>query len=64
MAQRTIDKPIPWADLTPAEQEEVRKEFEQHVQKGGADLTKGFYRHTPQEYKRRGATGNWCMTYC
>ena len=64
MAERVIEKPIAWHELTPHEQEEVRQEFEQHVTKGGADLSIGFYRHTPPEYRARGAKGKWCMSYC
>ena len=64
MATRTIDKPVPWSELTAEEQEEVRQEFEAHVAKGGADLTIGLYRHTPADLRSHGARGKWCMSYC
>ena len=57
-------KLTPWDQLTAEEQEEVRREFDTHVQKGGAHLEMGLYRNVTDDDRGRGARGKWVMAYC
>jgi hypothetical protein len=63
MAGQTRPQFTKWEELTPEEQEEIRREFDQHVQKAGANLAIGIYRHVNEDDRRMGARGRWVMTY-
>jgi hypothetical protein len=64
MGRALREKFTPWDQLTAEERAEIQEEFAVHVQKAGADLTKGIYRNVNDEYRRLGAQGKWVMAYC